>query len=107
MLKLLATSTCTIKRAAFSSGERDPAAATTVLTGLACTPVSVSAAGQMTLDDMTQSVEVAMETTILGTGHDIRQNDIAIVDNVTYLVTAVALWPTCSALHCTLERVRQ
>ena len=35
MLSLLTTSTCTIKRAAITSGARNPATAPTVLSGLA------------------------------------------------------------------------
>lgn len=106
MLTLLATTTCTIKRASFSAGGRDPATAATVLTGLACTPVSAVDAGKRNLDEITEGVASAMETFILG-AHDIRQNDIVVIGGVSYLATAVALWPTAAAMHCTLELVRQ
>lgn len=109
MLALLATSTCTVKRTTISGGERDPSTAATVYSGLACTPpamADVSRLGAYQQEGLIQSVAMAMETFVNGS-YDIRPNDIAQVDGVTYLVVAVAAWPSAAATHVTLERVLQ
>lgn len=109
MLTLLATSTCTIKRAALADGERDPVGAATVLSGLACTPPSaadVARLGKYLQDGLIQSVSMVLETMVVGV-HDIQVNDIAVVDGVSHLVVAVAKWPTMPATHVTMERVLQ
>lgn len=109
MLSLLTTSTCTIKRAAITSGARNPATAPTVLSGLACTAPSmadVSNLGAYVQDGTIQSVSQVMETVITG-AQDIRPNDLAVIAGVTYLVIAVAPWPTIPGTHVTMERVLQ
>lgn len=109
MLVLMATSACTVKRAAIAAGKRDPATAATVYSGLACTApamADVSRLGAYQQEGLIQSVSLAMETVIRGI-YDIRPNDIAQIDGVAYLVVAVAPWPSEAATHVTLERVLQ
>lgn len=109
MLRHLATSTCTILRAALANGERDPATATPVLSGLDCTPVSaadVSNLGALRQEGLIQSVSQVFETVVITTA-EIRVSDLATVDDVAYIVVAAAAWPTMGATHVTLERVLQ
>lgn len=109
MLRHMATSTCTIRRAALANGERDPSAATVIATGLGCTPPSsadVRSLGALQQNGLIQSISQVFETVIVSLA-DVQVNDIAVIDDVTHLVVAVAAWPTMGALHVTLERVLQ
>ncbi len=109
MLALLATATCTVKRAALASGKRDPALAATVLSGLACTPPTAADVGELgayVQAGAIQSVSQVMETVIMG-ANDIRPNDWAVIAGVNYLIIAAAAWPTIPAVHCTMERILQ
>lgn len=109
MLRDIATATIAIRRAALATGKRDPATATTVLSGLMCTPLSaadVNRLGALIQNGLIQSVSQIFETVIIGV-HDVQVNDLAVVGDATYLVVAVAAWPTIAATHVTLERVLQ
>lgn len=109
MLTLLATATASVKRAAIASGARNPAAAPTVLSGLACTAptmADVSNLGAYVQDGTIQTVSQVMETVIVG-AQDIRPNDLLVCAGVTYLVIAVGPWPTIPGTHVTMERILQ
>jgi len=109
MLRTLATSTMTVKRAALADGERDPSGATTIASGLACTPPSsadVNRMGVLQQNGLIQSVSLVFETMVIGLP-DVQVNDVAVVDGVSHLVVAVAHWPTMPATHVTMERVLQ
>ena len=109
MLRHMATSTCTIRRAALANGERDPSAAAVVLAGLDCTPPSaadVRSLGALQQNGLIQSVSQVAETVVI-TVAEIRVGDLATVDDVPYIVVAAAPWPTMGATHLTLERVLQ
>ncbi len=109
MLTLLATATCTVKRTAIASGKRDPATATTVLSGLACTPptaADVSELGAYVQEGAIQSVNQVMETVVVGV-HDIRPNDWVIIGGVPCVVIAAGQWQQAGATHCTMERILQ
>lgn len=109
MLRNLATSTCAIRRVSLADGKRDPANAATTIQGLACTPPSaadVARLGALQQNGLIQSVSQVFDAVIIGT-HDLRVNDIAVIDGVTHLVVAVAPWPTIGATHVTLERILQ
>ena len=66
----------------------------------------VSNLGAYVQDGTIQSVSQVMETVIAGV-QDIRPNDLAVIAGVTYLVIAVAPWPTIPGTHVTMERVLQ
>jgi len=109
MLKAMASMTCSIKRPMLANGQRNPASATTVLSALKTTPpgmADVCNLGAMQQNGLIQSVSQVYETTLIGL-HDIRPNDLAVIDNITYLVVAVAPWPTIGAMFLTMERVLQ
>ena len=102
MLRHMATESCTIRRTTLANGERDPAAATVVASGLGCTPLSsadVRSLGALQQNQVFETVLVSLA--------DVQVNDIAVIDDATYLVVAVATWPTMGAQHLTLERVLQ
>lgn len=109
MLRHMATESCEIRRTTLANGERDPSAATVIATGLGCTPLSsadVRSLGALQQNGLIQSVSQVFETVLVSLA-DVQVNDIAVIDDVTYLVVAVAVWPTMSAQHLTLERVLQ
>jgi len=109
MIRSMATSTCTVRRATLANGERDPATATIVASALGCTPPSsadVRSLGALQQNGLIQSVSMIFETVIVSMP-DIRVNDIAEVDGVAHLVVAVAQWPTMGATHVTLEQILQ
>ena len=109
MLSMLTTATASIKRAAIASGARNPVTAPTVLSNLACTAptmADVRNLGSYVQDGTIQSVSLIMETVISGS-QDIRPNDLLVCAGVTYLVIAVAPWPTIPGTHVTMERVLQ
>ena len=109
MLALLATATCAAKRTAIASGKRDPATATTVLSGLACTPptaADVRELGVYVQEGTIQSLSLVMETVVVGV-RDIRPNDWVTIDSVLYLVIAAGQWRQTDATHVTMERILQ
>lgn len=109
MLRDIATATITIRRAALTTGKRDPATATQTLAGVACTPFSAADTGRLGAlqqNGLIQSISEVYETVIIGL-YDIRVNDVATHEGVDYLVVATASWPTVAAMHVTMERVLQ
>lgn len=91
-LRLLATETASIKRALIVAGKRG--APTTVLSGLACTPLYPADPGAV--NNLLQRLKLEtpyrlLETFVTGTP-DIRGGDTLVVGGAEYTVRAVADW---------------
>ena len=68
MLRHMATESCTIRRTTLANGERDPAAATVVASGLGCTPLSsadVRSLGALQQNGLIQSISQVFETVLV------------------------------------------
>lgn len=91
----MATARVTVKRASMSGGRKEQAAASEILTDLACThptPLDTNQSNALAQEPTVKSIFNVYQTYVLGV-QDIRQGDIAEIDSVSYTVKAAAKWP--------------